>query len=146
MLPDTEERTMDGQGKKILVAEDYANNRNLLALLLEQEQYEVHLVADGYEALERMFKGVFDAVIMDWDMPRLKGADFLTLNRILWPKTPVIIVSDHASLLQRDFLEEPSHGLKKPYGSEEPLQTLQTAVQTAAHRHREQSITTTLLP
>jgi len=47
---------MDGQGKKILVAEDYANNRNLLALLLEQEQYEVHLVADGYEALERMFK------------------------------------------------------------------------------------------
>jgi len=43
-------------------------------------------------------------------MPRLKGADFLTLSRILWPKTPVIVVSNHAVLLPGDFLEEPSHG------------------------------------
>ena len=49
---------MDGQGKTILVAEDHASNRNLLALLLEHAQYEVHPSADGYEALERMFKGV----------------------------------------------------------------------------------------
>ena len=86
---------MECRGKKVLVAEDYVSNRNLLACLFEQAQYELHLAGDGYEALDRMFNGVFDAVITDWDMPRLKGADFLSLSRILWPKTPVIIVSAH---------------------------------------------------
>jgi CheY-like chemotaxis protein len=44
-------------------------NRKLLAWLLEQAQHEVHLARDGYEALGLMRKGVFDAVITDWDMP-----------------------------------------------------------------------------
>ena len=43
---------MECRGKKVLVAEDYVSNRNLLACLLEQAQYEVHLAGDGYEALE----------------------------------------------------------------------------------------------
>ena len=42
---------MDAQGKTILGAEDHASNRKLLALLLEQAQYEVHLAADGVERL-----------------------------------------------------------------------------------------------
>jgi FixJ family two-component response regulator len=79
-------------------------------------------------------------------MPRLKGTDFLTLSRILWPKTPVIIVSDPAVPSPAGLPQGAFAWLNKPYGSEEPLQTLQTAVQTAAHRHREQLITTTLLP
>jgi CheY-like chemotaxis protein len=143
MLSDTEEHTMDGQGKTILVAEGHECNRNLLVLLLEQAQYEVHLAADGCEALDRMLKGVFDAVITDWDMPRLKGADFLTLSRILWPKTPVIVVSDHAVPSPGGLPRGAFAWLLKPYGSEELLQILQTAIQTAAHRHWEQSITTT---
>ena len=66
---------MNGRGKKILVAEDNVSNRNLLAYLLEQAQYEVHLAGDGHDALERMINEAFDAVMMDWDMPRLNGAD-----------------------------------------------------------------------
>jgi CheY-like chemotaxis protein len=36
-----------------------------LTLLLEQAQYEVHLAADGYEALDRTLKVVFDVVVTD---------------------------------------------------------------------------------
>ena len=61
---------MDGSATKVLVAEDYESNRQLLASLLGQAQYEVHLAVDGYEALERMLKGTFAAVITDWDMPK----------------------------------------------------------------------------
>jgi len=136
---------MEGRGKKVLVAEDYVSNRNLLACLLEQAQYEVHLAGDGYEAVERMFNGVFNAVITDWDMPRLKGADFLSLSRILWPKTPVIIVSAHHA----PSCEGLPHGafawLNKPYGAEELLRILRMAIQAAARRHLEQSTTTTVL-
>jgi len=136
---------MDGRGKKTLVAEDCVSNRNLLTCLLEQAQYEVHLAGDGYEALERMFKRGVDAIITDWNMPRLKGADFLSLSRILWPKAPVIIVSAHHAPSPGGLPQAAFAWLNKPYGSEELLQTLRMAIQTAARRHEEQSITTTVL-
>jgi CheY-like chemotaxis protein len=135
---------MDGLGKTILVAEAQECHRNLLALLLEHAQYEVHLAADGCEALDCMRTGVFDAVITDWEMSRLKGADFLTLSRILWPKTPVIVVSAHAVPSPEGFPRGAFAWLTKPYEVEELLQILQTAVQTAAHRRWEQSRSTTL--
>ena len=135
---------MDGQGRKILVAEDYVSHQNLLAYLLEQAQYEVHVSADGYEALEHMLRGVFDAVITDWDMPRLNGADFLSLSRILWPKTPIIIVSAHHAPSLGKLPQGAFAWVNKPYDSKELLQILRAAVQTAARQHREQSVGTTV--
>ena len=85
---------MEGRGKTVLVAEDYVSNRNLLARLLEQAQYEVHLAGDGYEALERMFNGVFDAIIIvDGHMPGFSGHEFAEFCRSAWPVTPVILLS-----------------------------------------------------
>jgi two-component system, chemotaxis family, chemotaxis protein CheY len=144
MLSDTEESMMDGQRKKILVVEDYVSHQNLLAYLLEQAQYEVHLAEDGYEALEHMFSDVFDAVITDWNMPRLNGKDFLSLSRILWPKTPVIIVSAYHTSSREELPQGAFAWVNKPYGSKELLQILRAAVQTAARRHRESSFSTTV--
>jgi two-component system, chemotaxis family, chemotaxis protein CheY len=73
MLPDNEVPPMDGRGKRILIAEDFEGIRMLLRYLLEQAQYAVHLSGDGYEAVGLMRKGSFDAIITDWDMPRLNG-------------------------------------------------------------------------
>ena len=137
---------MDGHGIKILVAEDDESTRNLLTLQLEQEQYEVHLAADGYDALEYMFKRVVDVVITDWQMPRLSGADFLSLSRILWPNVPVIIVSGYAPPSDKKFPGDASAWLIKPYERNQLLQVLRMAVQTTAHHHQEQSITTAVLP
>jgi osmotically-inducible protein OsmY len=101
---------MDGHGVRILVAEDHEINRNLLALLLEQAQYEVHLAADGYEALGCKFKGVFDVVVTDWHMPRLNGSDFLSLagpsGRTLSSSLFRLTLPFHL----KEFHEEPSHG------------------------------------
>ena len=135
---------MNGLTTKILVAEDDESNRNLLAVLLEQAQYEVHLAADGYEALECMFKGGADVVVTDWHMPRLSGADFLSLSRILWPNVSVIIVSAYAAPLE-GIPRGAFAWLMKPYEKKELLQVIQMAVQTTAHRHEEQSVTTAAL-
>lgn len=128
---------MDSHEKTILVAEDDESNRNLLALLLEQAQYEVRLAPDGYEALHHMFTGAFDAVITDWDMPRLNGTDFLSISRVLWPKIPVIIVSAHEAPSPERTPRGAFAWLQKPYGTQELLQILHTAVHATAHRHEE---------
>ena len=119
---------MDGRGIKILVAEDHEGTRNLLALLLEQAQYEVHLAVDGYEALDRMFKVLFDVVITDWHMPRLNGPDFLSISRTLWPNTPVIIVSAYPAPSPEGNPRGAFAWLIKPYESQELLQILLAAV------------------
>ena len=137
---------MDVHNTRILVAEDGESNRNLLARLLEQAQYEVYLAADGHEALQYMFREVVDVVVTDWHMPRLSGADFLSFSRILWPDIPVIIVSADAAPSLEGIPRGAFAWLIKPYRREELLQVLRMAAQTTAHRHREQAVSTAVRP
>lgn len=137
---------MEVHNSRILVAEDDESNRTLLARLLEQAQYEVHLAADGHEALQYMFREVVDVVVTDWHMPRLSGADFLSLSRILWPDIPIIVVSAYAAPSLAGIPRGTFAWLIKPYKREELLQVLRTAVQTTAHRHQEHSVTTAARP
>lgn len=136
---------MAGQRTTILVAEDDESNRTMLALLLEQAQCEVYLAADGHEALDHMLKGGFDAVITDWDMPRVNGSEFLLISQILWPGTPVIIVSAHSAPIAEGIARGAFAWLKKPYESHHLLQILHAAVDVSAHRHWKQPVTTTFL-
>ena len=136
---------MAGQRKTVLVAEDHESSRTMLALLLEQARYKVCLAADGHEALEHMIKGIFDAVITDWDMPRVNGSEFLILCRILWPGTPVIIVSGHASPSAEGIPTGAFAWLKKPYESNDLLQILHAAVDSSAQKRWQQPVTTTIL-
>jgi CheY-like chemotaxis protein len=137
---------MDVHNTRILVAEDGESNRNLLARLLEQAQYEIYLAADGHEALQYMFREVVDVVVTDWHMPRLSGADFLSFSRILWPDIPVIIVSADAAPSLEGIPRGAFAWLIKPYRREELLQVLRMAAQTTAHRHREQAVSTAVRP
>lgn len=60
---------------KILVAEDDATSRYILAATLRKLGHEVTAVADGVLALERWESGDFAVVISDWNMPGLSGPD-----------------------------------------------------------------------
>ena len=125
---------MDGRGKTILVAEDDESNRNLLGLLLEHARYEVYLAADGCEALDWMLKGLYDAVMTDWDMPGLNGSQLLALSQILLPDTPILIVSAHDVPSPGGIPRGAFAWIKKPYNSQDLLQVLHTAVHTSATR------------
>jgi DNA-binding response OmpR family regulator len=59
----------------ILVADDEVLIRNLVALLMRAEGYDVLSAADGDEGLElsRKYPGTIDLVITDEDMPRMNG-------------------------------------------------------------------------
>lgn len=132
------ESTMDGLGNSILVVDDDESNRTLLELTLEQATYEVYPAADGHDALEQLLTGLVDAVITDWEMPRVDGAKLLAVCHSIWPKIPVIVVSAHAApeVLPRGAFA----WIKKPYRSEELLQVLQAALQASTHRYGARAI------
>ncbi len=63
----------------ILVAEDEASVRSMVALVLRSRGYTTLLCADGREALDRIEAGEHvDAVLMDIRMPRLGGIELVT--------------------------------------------------------------------
>jgi class 3 adenylate cyclase len=77
------DRDRSGQGVgraesgMILVVDDNADNRDLLARRLGRQGHQVRAVADGKEALAALRAGSFDVVLLDVLMPGTSGADVL---------------------------------------------------------------------
>ncbi|MFS2160539.1 response regulator [Pseudomonas sp. Pseusp122] len=59
----------------ILVVDDIATNREITQLFLERFGHRVSLACDGIEALSLLGQQVFDAVLMDGQMPRMDGIE-----------------------------------------------------------------------
>jgi two-component system cell cycle response regulator len=59
----------------IIIADDDRITRELLASILRANAYEVEIVADGQQAVERAAKGNADLVLLDVMMPRMNGLE-----------------------------------------------------------------------
>jgi CheY-like chemotaxis protein len=79
----------------VLVADDDAVNRLLLARGLERDGHRVEAVADGLEALEALRAGLFDCVLLDVLMPGMDGYQVLEhiMSEPRFRHIPVIMIS-----------------------------------------------------
>lgn len=82
----------------ILVVDDDETTRETLAEVLQDEGYEVALAADGLEAVAILSTYQPDLVLTDLHMPGLDGVNLLTHVKNVYPNTPVIIFTAHATL------------------------------------------------
>lgn len=83
--------------KTVLIVEDVALNRDLLAQLLEAD-HRLVFADDGVAALERAAEARPDLILMDLSLPRMDGWEAtrrLKADRAL-AHIPVIAVSAHA--------------------------------------------------
>jgi CheY-like chemotaxis protein len=62
---------------KVLIVEDDAAIRTLLVAALKREPLDVHVAADGLEALEQVRNHDFAVILLDLMMPRVSGYEFL---------------------------------------------------------------------
>jgi CheY-like chemotaxis protein len=67
--------------------------REVMAMLLNDEGYEVFTAADGFDALAQLRTSVPDLIISDLHMPRMSGVEFLCVVRRRFPAIPVIAIS-----------------------------------------------------
>ena len=82
----------------ILVVDDEAEVRSLLAQCLGQAGFDVVTAADGEEALARMRGDRPAAVLLDLTMPRLSGLQALPEMKRIAPDTPIIICTAHSDV------------------------------------------------
>jgi len=83
---------------KILIIDDEERIRNVLRDILEMEDYKVDEAKDGINALSKLKKGNYDAVICDIKMPKMDGMEVLERVQILQPDLPVIMISGHGDI------------------------------------------------
>lgn len=84
---------------RILVVDDNATNREVMAEILKSANYEVILAEGGQEALEKMRQEDFNLVLLDLMMPEVSGEDVMeTMKKEgLLISVPVILITARAS-------------------------------------------------
>jgi DNA-binding response OmpR family regulator len=85
----------------ILVAEDQADIRDLLALNLRNAGYAVQAVADGHAALASQAEAASDLLILDLMMPGLDGLEVCKALRARGRSTPILMLTAKSTELDR---------------------------------------------
>jgi DNA-binding NtrC family response regulator len=126
---------MNEQSNHVLVVEDNEAVRDMLALSLKQAGYHVEKASDGVEALGEMKQRRFDVVVTDYRMPCMNGLQFLSLSKVFWPNTPVVMVSGEESdeIADVAMRQGAFTWLHKPYERSLLLQILRMAIQQSSH-------------
>ena len=87
--------------KTVLVVDDSRIMRNIVKNYFSDLKIPCFFIeaVDGTEALEQLGKQPVDLVLLDWNMPRLSGIDFLKKVRAVekYKKLPIIMVTSEAA-------------------------------------------------
>jgi len=123
-------------GARILLVEDNAINQELARDLLSRVGIVVSVAGDGREALDRLERDAFDAVLMDCQMPVMDGyaATRALRSRPEWKDLPVIAMTANAMAGDRDKVLQAGMNdhIAKPIRVDDLFATLARWVRPAA--------------
>jgi two-component system OmpR family response regulator len=123
----------------ILVVDDEAGVRDMLADALRMQQYAVATAADGHAALREIYEGDFDLIISDVNMPKVNGFELLERLRAAGNETCVILLTargDRADVAV-GFRAGADDYVTKPFGLEELLLRVEARLKHLLNAHRE---------
>lgn len=110
----------------ILVVDDEAGYRELLAKILAKAGYRVITAADGNEALTLLANSHFDLIISDIFMPNLNGYALAARIRAKDPNMPIILISGYLSPdSAKNLLGDSTEFIAKPMDPELVMATVQ---------------------
>lgn len=120
---------------KVLIVDDEEDYRIIMRDVLEGAGLEVVVAVDGQDGVEKLPQGPFDAVLVDWMMPRMDGQTFVqTLRRDpVLKDVPVIMLT--VKQTADDELEALHFGVDdfivKPFQAEDLLARLRAVLRRA---------------
>lgn len=121
---------------RVLVVDDQRSLLEILQRWLSRGGYEVHVAADGVEALAKARDLRFDVVVTDLKMPGINGLQLMSLFKDLDPTVEVIFLTGQGTM--QDAIEALREGrafdfLQKPLRD---LHELNLAIDKALLRRR----------
>jgi signal transduction histidine kinase/CheY-like chemotaxis protein len=125
------EKKPSSPDKIILLADDEEMLSDLLAELLESNDYNVIKVSSGKEALRVLTEEIkVDLLIIDYNMPEMSGLETIEKIRKLNLDVPVILSSGITDFEADEIMDkyEINSCVQKPYVFETMLETIQTVI------------------
>jgi two-component system KDP operon response regulator KdpE len=128
---------------RVLVVDDVPQIRRALAVNLRARGYEVDLAETGEQALELAARHHPDVVVLDLGLPGIGGVEVIEGLRG-WSRVPVIVLSVREA--ESDKVAALDAGaddyVTKPFGMDELLARLRSALRRAAPAEEEAVVTT----
>jgi len=78
---------------RILVVEDDATVRHTISKLLSDQDYDVSIAVDGFDALLQLERKIPDLILSDLNMPQMSGFELLSVVRRRFPEILVVASS-----------------------------------------------------
>jgi len=86
--------------RRLLCVDDDSGFRQLYKDLLGSYGYEVTVAASGHQALKLFLTSKIDAVLTDFEMPEMTGAELAARLKRLRPELPVVLVSGSQAVVE----------------------------------------------
>lgn len=102
----------------ILLCDDSKAVHNMFGMFISEIGHSVDVVDNGYDLILKLeTKGPYDAIFLDWEMPKLNGLETLKIVRSSGHTTPVVMLTGKNSqshISQADQAGSSSY-LMKPF-------------------------------
>ncbi len=118
--------------ERVLIVEDEPNIVESLRFILERAGFDVDTVSDGAEALDRIRREPFQAVVLDLMLPGLNGLDVLksirSENRL--SALPVVVLTAKGQMNDRRAAEAfgANAFIAKPFSNAEVVERVRSLV------------------
>ncbi|GII05091.1 response regulator transcription factor [Planobispora takensis] len=124
---------------EVLVVEDDADIREVIAFRLRQDGHTIHAADDGAVAMTLLQSLRPDLVVLDWILPHISGVELCRYLRTLpgMEQVPVLMltVRGEAADMRRGFGAGVSDYMTKPFSLQELSTRTQALLAQAAMRH-----------
>ena len=120
--------------KHILVVDDDPALRTLFQALLESYGFSSETADNGRDAITKLERESYDAVVLDYMMPEITGLTVLGHIQQRYPAIPVVMLTGHtdSQVAEQALAAGARACLYKPIGLQALKETMNRIIETAA--------------
>lgn len=129
------EKNASLNGINVLLVEDAPDNQAIIGMFLGSVGAKVDFANNGFEGVDKATDAHYDIILMDIQMPKLDGYEATKILRKKGIKTPIIALTAHALLEERDLCLKAgcTEHFTKPVDSKKLITLVDRLVKNSRH-------------